>query len=82
MMMFNSSSWLVYHVYIGSISGMMNEVFTQIILIATIYRMMHPDGMSSYYSQRIRQILWKTRRPDYDRFIFIHDRLTSYKKTL
>ncbi len=80
-MMFNSSSWLVYHVYIGSLSGVVNEIFTQIILLATVYRMMHPDGGTKYYAAKIRNILSKTSKPDYDRFIFVHDKVMQYKNT-
>ena len=79
-MMFNSSTWLVYHITIGSVSGMMNEVFTQVILITTVYRMMHPEWGTRYYASKIKEILWKKRRPDYDRFIFLHDRITHYRK--
>lgn len=39
----NSLTWMVYHISIGSISGILNETFTQIILILTIYRMLHPE---------------------------------------
>jgi len=42
-MLANSATWLIYHFSIGSISGMINESFTQIILIMTVYRMMHPE---------------------------------------
>lgn len=79
-MMANSSIWLMYHIYIGSLSGMANEVLTQIILLATVYRMMHPEGWTHYYTNKIKEILWKTRHPDYDRFIFIHDRIINYRK--
>jgi len=81
-MMFNSATWLLYNFSVGSVSGVVNESLVQVILLITIYRMTHPEGMKSYYTQRIRQILWKTKRPDYDRFIFIHDRLVKYQKTL
>lgn len=81
-MMWNSLMYLVYNLYSWSMSGVINEVLVQVVLIMTIYRMMHPEGIRSSYAQRIRQILWKTRRPDYDRFVFIHDRLTNYKKKL
>ncbi len=79
MMMFNSSTWLIYHVYIGSISWVMNEIFTQMILVATIYRMLHPEWGSNYYATKIRNILRKKRKIDYDRFIFLHDRLNYYR---
>jgi len=68
-MMLNSSIWLSYHISIWSVSWVMNEAFTQVILIATVYRMMHPEWGTIYYAQKVRDILWKTSRPDYDRFI-------------
>lgn len=81
-MMCNSCTWLIYHVYIWSLSGMVNEVFTQVILIVTIYRMLHPEWGTRYYAGKIKEILWKTSRPDYDRFIFIHDKVSNYRHTL
>lgn len=81
-MMFNSILWLVYHSVNYSISWIANEVFTQAILILTVYRMMHPEGWTKYYAQKIKDILWKTSRPDYDRFIFVHDTVKRYRKSL
>lgn len=81
-MLFNSSTWLVYHISIGSVSGIMNEVFTQVILIATVYRMMHPEGGTHYYANKIKNIIWKRKRVDYDRYIFLHDRIINYKQKL
>ncbi|MDA9129323.1 YgjV family protein [Candidatus Gracilibacteria bacterium] len=81
-MLLSSSIWLMYHVSIGSISGIINESFTQIILILTVYRMMHPEGGAIYYANKVRDILWKTRYPDYDRFIFIRDKVSSYRQSL
>lgn len=79
-MMFNSSSWLIYHVAIWSLSWMINEILTQIILIATVYRMLHPEWGSHYYIGKIKWLLRNRNRPDYDRFIFVHDRVSFYKK--
>lgn len=81
-MMLNSSIWLVYHISIWSASWVINETFTQAILIATVYRMMHPQWWASYYAQKVRDILWRTSRPDYDRFIFLHDKLSSMRHTI
>ena len=81
-MIVNSMTWLVYHVSIWSVSGIMNESFTQIILWVTIYRMLHPEWGARYYAQKVRDILWKRSRPDYDRFIFVHDALTRYRQTV
>ena len=81
-MLFASSIWLVYHISIWSLSGAINEWFTQAILVMTIYRMMHPEGGASYYANKVRDILWKTSHPDYDRFIFIRDKVSSYQKTI
>lgn len=79
-MIFNSSTWLIYHISIGSVSGIMNEIFTHVILILTVYRMMHPEWGTHYYMQRIRTILAKRPKTDYDRFIFLHDRITLLRK--
>lgn len=79
MMMFNSSTWLIYHIFIGSLSGIMNEAFTQVILITTVYRMIHIQWGSDFYVNKVKSVLWKRRRVDYDRFIFIHDRLQYYR---
>lgn len=81
-MLTSSMLWLTYHNIIGSMSGMMNEVFTQLILITTIYRLAHPMGGTKYYTQKVRDILWKRRQVDYDRFIFLHDRITHYRHRL
>ncbi len=75
----NSSLWMIYHISIGSVSGVTNEIFTQTVLIATIYRMLHPEGGTRYYAQKIKDILWKKSRPDYDRFIFIHDKIVQFR---
>jgi len=80
-MMFNSSTWLVYHIAIWSLSGAINEVLTQFILIATVYRMMHPEWGSHYYIWKLKWYLRRTTaRPDYDRFIFVHDKLSIVRK--
>jgi len=79
-MLANSATWLIYHFSIGSISGMINESFTQIILIMTVYRMMHPEWWSYYYIWKIKWFLRNKSRPDYDRFIFVHDRVQYLRK--
>jgi len=79
-MMFNSSTWLVYHISIWSLSWAINEVLTQFILIATVYRMMHPEWWSHYYIGKIKWLLRNKNRPDYDRFIFVHDSVSVLKK--
>jgi len=79
-MIVNSMTWLVYHVSIWSVSGIMNESFTQIILWVTIYRMLHPEWWSHYYIGKIKGLLRNRNRPDYDRFIFVHDRLSLLRK--
>ncbi len=81
MMLFNSATWLLYNSIIGSASWIINESLVQTILIVTIYRMLHPEWGTHYYSEKIKRILWKRRRVDYDRFVFLHDRLTHYRKT-
>lgn len=79
-MMFNSSAWLFYHIAIWSLSWAINEVLTQCVLIATIYRMIHPEGWSHYYIGKIKWFLRERSRPDYDRFIFVHDKLSFLRK--
>lgn len=81
-MLFASSIWLMYHVSIWSISWMINEWFTQVILIMTVYRMMHPEWGTHYYMNKVRDILWKTSHPDYDRFIFVRDKVSQYRSKL
>jgi len=81
-MMFNSSTWLVYHISIWSLSGAINEVFTQFILIMTVYRMLHPEWGSHYYIWKIKWLLRNKNRPDYDRFIFVHDRVSILRKNI
>lgn len=81
-MLFNSILWLFYNFYIGSVSGIINEVLILIILIATVYRMAHPEGGMHYYSGKIADILLQRSKPDYDRYIFIRDRIAWYRKTL
>ena len=79
-MMFNSSTWLVYHIAIWSLSWVINEVLTQFILIATVYKMLHPEWGSHYYIGRIKWLLRNKNRPDYDRFIYIHDKVSLFKR--
>lgn len=79
-MMFNSSTWLVYHISIGSLSWAINEMLTQVILIVTVYRMLHPQGGSHYYIWKIKGFLREKSRPDYDRFIFVHDKVSFFRK--
>lgn len=81
-MIFGSQLWLWYHIIHGSTSWIINEIFAQTILAFTIYRMIHPMWWSHYYAQKVRDILWKRRRLDYDRFVFIHDRVSHYRQTL
>lgn len=81
-MLFNSTLWLFYNVYIASVSGIVNEVLVQVILIATLYRMAHPEGGMHYYSRKIAEILWQTSKPDYDRYIFIRDRIAWYRNMI
>lgn len=78
-MLFNSTLWLFYNVYIESVSGIVNEVLVQIILVATLYRMAHPEWGMKYYSQLIADILLQRSKPDYDRYIFIRDRIAWYR---
>lgn len=42
-MLANSMIWIVYHNEIGSLTGMMNDLMTQVLLVFTIYRMAHPE---------------------------------------
>lgn len=81
-MMFNSALWLVYQVSIGSISGIINEWFVQVVLLMTVYRMIHPEWGTRYYANKVRDILWKRSRPDFDRFIFIHDKVSTFRHTM
>ena len=81
-MLFNSFLWVAYHSYVGSLTWMMNDILTQSLLIFTIYRMAHPEWGTRYYAQKIKEILWKRSRPDYDRFIFVYDKVSQYRKTL
>lgn len=81
-MLFASFIWVTYHTQIGSLTGMLNDIMTQTILVFTIYRMVHPEWGTIYYAQKIKEILWKTSRPDYDRFVFVYDYVTRYRNTL
>lgn len=79
-MMANSVVYLAYDFFIGSVSGIANELMVQVILSMTIYRMLHPEWWSHIYTNKIKWFLWKKSRIDYDRFVFIHDRLSHYRK--
>ena len=74
--------WITFHTHIGSLTGVMNDVMTQWLLLFTIYRMAHPEWGTAYYAQKVKEILWKTRRPDYDRFVFVYDKVTQYRNSL
>lgn len=81
-MLLNSLIWIIYHIHIGSLTGIINNIMVQAILIFTLYRMIHPMWGTEYYAQKVREILWKTRRPDYDMFIFIYDRVSEQRKKI
>ena len=81
-MLLNSTIWIIYHIHIGSLTGIINNIMIQVILMFTIYRMIHPMWWTQYYAQKVREILWKTRRPDYDTFIFIYDKVSQYRKNI
>ena len=79
-MVFNSWMYLVYNFFVGSISWIINEVLVQVILIFTIYRMIHPESWSRYYFKKIWDLIKRKRdKPDYDRFIFIYDKITQLR---
>lgn len=77
-----SSLWLIHNISIGAIAGILNEIMVQIVLIFTIYRMAHPEWGMRYYSQKIADILLQKSKPDYDRYIFVRDKVSSLRKTL
>jgi len=77
-----SQMWLWYHFIISSMSGMLNEIMAQSILIFTIYRIIHPMWGTQYYAQKIKDILKWRSRPDYDRFVFIYDRMYLIRKKI
>jgi hypothetical protein len=79
-MMLNSTIYLTYNIFIGSVSGIANEIMVQIILSFTIYRILHPEWWSHIYAQRIKSFLRRKSRPDYDRFIFVHDAVSLFRK--
>lgn len=81
-MILGSQIWLWYHIIHGSTSWVMNEIFAQSILIFTIYRMLHPTWGTQYYAQKIKDILWRRSRPDYDRFIFLHDKVYVFRQKI
>lgn len=81
-MLFNSLIWLVYHIHIGSSSGILNEILVQSVLIMTIYRMAHPEWWMQYYSRKIWEILLQRKKVDYDRYIIIRDRVFHYRKKI
>ena len=74
--------WLVYNIHVWTISGILNEVMVMSVLSFTIYRMAHPEWGMKYYSQKIADILLQKSKPDYDRFIFVRDKVSSLRKTL
>jgi len=80
-MVFNSWMYLTYNFFVWSISWVINEVLVQVILIFTIYRMVHPEWGSKYYFKRIWGIIKRKReRPDYDRFVFVYDKISEFKQ--
>jgi len=80
-MLFNSWMYLVYNFFVGSISWVVNEVLVQVILGFTIYRMIHPEWGSRYYLKKLWGFIKRNRdRPDYDRFIFVRDKILELRK--
>ncbi len=82
LMMCSSLLWLSYNISIGSLAGITNEVLVQITLGFTIYRMTHPEWIRAIYAQKITDILLKRSKPDYDRYIFIRDKLAHMRHSL
>ena len=74
--------WLIYHIKMGAIAGILNEIMVQIVLMITIYRMIHLEWGMTYYSKKIADIIWKRSKPDYDRYIFVRDRVFNLRKTI
>ena len=74
--------WLIYNIHIWTLSGIINEVMVLSVLSFTVYRMAHPEWGMRYYSQKIADILLQKSKPDYDRFIFVRDKVSSLRKTL
>lgn len=74
--------WLVHNISIGAIAGILNEIMVQVVLIFTVYRMAHPEWGMRYYSQKIADILLQKSKPDYDRYIFVRDKVSSLRKTI
>lgn len=82
LMLASSMLWFIYSLSIGSISWVTNDVLTQLILITTIYRMAHPMWGTQFYAQKIRDILLKRPKIDYDRYIFVQDKILYYRHRL
>ena len=74
--------WLVYNIYIWTLAGIINEIMVLSVLSFTVYRMAHPEWGMRYYSQKIADILLQKSKPDYDRFIFVRDKVSSLRKTI
>lgn len=82
-MLFNSWIYLVYNFFVWSISWVINEWLVQVVLIFTIYRTFHPESGTKYYLSKITEILRNRKdSPDYDRFIFVRDKVLKYRRIL
>ncbi len=77
-----SQMFLIYNLTVWSISWVINEILVQWILIFTIYRMLHEQWSISYYLAKVQDILWHKHYPDYDRYIFVTEKISFYKKRL
>jgi hypothetical protein len=71
--MFNSSCWLVFYAYVGSIWWAMNEFLTIFILSITIIRLMTYDGYFHKYKLYIDRIMHKHEHIDYWHFAIVDD---------
>ena len=80
-MIFNSWMYLVYNYFVGSISWVINEILVQVILGFTVYRMIHPQWWTRYYLAKLRGIIHRNYDDiDYDRFIFIQEKILRLRK--
>ena len=80
-MAFNSWMYLIYNYFVWSISWVVNEILVQVILGFTIYRMIHPQWWTKYYLAKLRSLIHKNSEDiDYDRFVFIQDKILTLKK--
>ena len=70
-----SCMWLIYHLYTGSLSGIMNEIIVLWTIAYSVYMFLYRKEKKGYLKERIQIFFKKTpKRINYGRYIYFRDK--------